>query len=123
MTNINNSKKAAILNILVQQANSIADAGMVVIDDHMHGATRKVDHLVILEVGESLHLCPIVGSICCLNDIEKGEDGYHLTRWSVGGTVHNNGSIFEACDKYNKNQDLSWVHAPECASHIIRVVV
>ena len=122
-TTMNSSKKSAILNILVQQANEIIDDDMVVIDDHS-GCMRKVDHLVILEAGNALYLCPVIDSAaCCLNSVEKEDDGYHLTKWSVGGTVKpRTGSIFEVADEYNKNQDACWTHAPECASHIIKVV-
>lgn len=121
---MSNEKKAAILRALEQQANEIIDNGMLVIDDHMDGAIRKVDHLVILEAGNALHLCPVIDSAaCCLNSVEKEDDGYHLTKWSVGGTVKpRTGSIFEVADEYNKNQDACWTHAPECASHIIKVV-
>lgn len=98
---MSNEKKAAILRALEQQANEIIDNGMVVIDDHTDGAIRKVDHLVILEAGNALHLCPVIDSAicCCLNMIVHEDDGYHLTRLNVGGNVWNKDHRKNICDR------------------------
>ena len=106
---MSNEKKAAILRALEQQANEIIDNGMLVIDDHMDGAIRKVDHLVILEAGEGVFLCPIIDSLicCCLNAVIKEDDGYHLTYMNVGGNVWNKQfgkNICDRCADYNAEE-------------------
>lgn len=82
--------KTKSISVLMQWANEIVDNGLVMVDDHIQGL-RKFDHLVLLETGEGVFLCPIIDSLicCCLNMIDKDEDGYHLTHLNVGGNVWN----------------------------------
>lgn len=120
-------KKSKTIVILNQWANEIVNNGLVLIDDHIH-ALRAIDHLVILECGDNAYLCPIVDNsvVCCLNMIDKDEDGgYHLTRCSVGSNVWNKDehkTIWDRCDDYNRSQDEAWPYYPSGASHITKVI-
>ena len=97
--------KTKSISVLMQWANEIVDNGLVMVDDHIQGL-RKFDHLVLLETADGVFLCPIIDSLicCCLNMIDKDEDGYHLTHLNVGGNVWNKQfgkNICDRCADYN----------------------
>lgn len=100
-------KKTDRICMLIQWAIEIMTKNMVLIDDHQGLHTIDIDHLVIVETGEGVFLCPVIDSTicCCLNAILKDEDGgYHLSCLNVGGNVWNKDkrkNISDRCADYN----------------------
>ena len=109
--------KKTEINLLMEYANEIINNKMVLIDDHIQGL-QSIDHLVILETGKVVFLCPVIDAAicCCLNMILKDEDGYHLTRLNVGGNVWNKDKRKNICDR------CADYNADNAESKIIRVI-
>ena len=106
--------KKTEINNLIQWANEIINNNMILIDDHIQGqGLCKIDHLVVLETGEGVFLCPVIDDpiCCCLNAVIKEDDGYHWTHMNVGGNVWKDPrkNISDRCADYNaaesKNDD------------------